>query len=131
MEENQDYRIPGLMTQKANYDYFKHITTLDSGAILVIATFLVKAFQNPNWPGLIVGAFICFVFSLLGSVMVMRWHVVWIAEEEFPEIRKKTSSKIKLIKLFSLITGIFGLALGMILLALFGVANMFKEVFIY
>jgi hypothetical protein len=35
-------------TLKTHYDLFKHLTTLDTGAIVILATFLTKL--NPNTP---------------------------------------------------------------------------------
>ena len=53
---------------KAVIDHFKHLTTLSSGFILVMATFIEKFFQTPDWQLLFVTSFVCFIFSALFSV---------------------------------------------------------------
>lgn len=57
--------------QKLVYDVFKHITTLSTGAILILVTFLEKFFKNPEWKWLIAASFVTFILSTISSVTAM------------------------------------------------------------
>jgi len=46
-----------LEGQKLFHDTFKHLTTLNTGSILILATFLEKFFKVPTWKILIPMAF--------------------------------------------------------------------------
>jgi Na+/H+ antiporter NhaC len=63
---------------KLGYDMFKHITTLSTGTIVVLATFLEKIFKNPSWQPLVIVTFVSLIFSLLcalGAMLYMVKHV--------------------------------------------------------
>jgi len=51
-------------------DYVKHLTTLSTGSILVIATFLEKLFARPHWKWAVIAALVGFLISVLGAVGV-------------------------------------------------------------
>ncbi len=57
--------------QKLIYDVFKHITTLSTGAILILVAFLEKFFKTPEWKGLIAASFIGFILATISSVIAM------------------------------------------------------------
>jgi hypothetical protein len=52
-------------TQKVVLDYVKHITTLDTAAIVLLTTLLEKIFLHPEWKPLVVIAMMGFLMSLL------------------------------------------------------------------
>jgi hypothetical protein len=56
---------------KAVIDYVKHITTLSTGSLLLLATFLEKIFVKPVWKPLIGVCFGFFVLSILGCVVML------------------------------------------------------------
>ena len=65
---NQDWHVSQGDHFKSMFDYLKHISTLATGSILLIATFLEKLFKQPlySWcVGLAVGAFF---ISLVASM---------------------------------------------------------------
>jgi hypothetical protein len=47
-------------------DYLKHLTTLSTGAILLMATFLEKLFAHPHWKLAAAGSLFFLLVSLLG-----------------------------------------------------------------
>lgn len=57
--------------QKLLYDAFKHLTTLSTGSILLLATFLEKFFKNPEWPALIAVALVGFIVSIVSAFITM------------------------------------------------------------
>lgn len=56
---------------KLYHDTFKQLTTLTTGSILLVATFLNSLFTNPQGRVLITLAFFCFITSTLSSVFLM------------------------------------------------------------
>jgi len=57
--------------RKLQHDSFKHLTTLSTGSILLLITFLEKVFIHPQWRSLIVIALAAFVLSILASIWMM------------------------------------------------------------
>jgi hypothetical protein len=56
---------------KSFYDLFKHITTISTGSIVLIITFLEKLFTNPAWKSLVAVSFGCLTFSVIASLITM------------------------------------------------------------
>lgn len=56
---------------KLFYDAFKHLTTLNTGSILLLATFLEKVFQKPVAREYFAIALGAFILSVLFSFIVM------------------------------------------------------------
>ena len=56
-------------------DHFKHLTTLSSGFILVMATMAEKLFKNPGWPILMAVSFLLFVVSIVASLMAQAYYI--------------------------------------------------------
>jgi hypothetical protein len=57
--------------QKLAYDSFKHLTTLSTGSILLLATFLKDVFKNPEWTQLVGWTFGLFMVTIVASLIVM------------------------------------------------------------
>lgn len=66
-EDNPDYRE----SMKLAFDFFKHLTTLSTGSVLLLVTFLDKLFQTPKCGSLVVWTVALFTFSTLGSIVGM------------------------------------------------------------
>ena len=54
-----------IEVQKTVFDYIKHITTLNTGSIVLLASLLEKIFPNPVWKIFIMISFSCFVLSVM------------------------------------------------------------------
>lgn len=65
-----------LETAKAQIDYCKHMTTLSTGSIILLATFMEKLFANPCWKPLVVVSFIGFLLSVVSSVTQHTMYVL-------------------------------------------------------
>ena len=71
-----DYRE----AMKLRFDFFKHLTTLSTGSLLLLVAFLEKLFQNPQWPSLIIWVISLLISSTLGSLVAMLVASVVIEE---------------------------------------------------
>jgi len=56
-------------------DYLKHLTTLSTGAILIIVAFLEKIFETPEWIALIAISLCGFFLCVLGALICIALHV--------------------------------------------------------
>ena len=57
--------------QKLGYDTVKHLTTLSSGTIIILATFLGDLFKVPEWKILVPCIFGLFTLSIILSIITM------------------------------------------------------------
>lgn len=73
-----DQVTPQIEHLKAASDHFKHITTLSSGFILVMATLLEKLFEQPAWRLLVPVAFVAFALAILLSVAAQAFFIDFI-----------------------------------------------------
>lgn len=64
------------------HDYLKHLTTLSSGSILIVATFLDRLFPKPAWKSLVAVAIISFLVSLTATVLLSTVMIVNLGEED-------------------------------------------------
>ena len=90
----EESRIPGYDPggeaefHKLWADYLKHITTLSTGSILLIATFLEKLFAQPRWKAAVLTSLLGFLASVLGStiglsgVVIRSKKLVWTKAED-------------------------------------------------
>ena len=56
---------------KLFYDLFKHVTTLSTGTIVVLATFIEKIFKSPVWLPLVVVTFAGLIVSVASALLAM------------------------------------------------------------
>ena len=64
-----------IESQKMVLDYLKHITTLDTGAMVLLTVLLEKFFQQPQWKFLVIAVFSSFVISILALTSALRSHL--------------------------------------------------------
>lgn len=72
--ERQRYTVSEKANEEANklfYDVFKHLTTLSTGSILILATLLETVFTSPQWLFLIIIALVSFIVSIVSAVRMM------------------------------------------------------------
>ncbi len=55
--------------QPIKFDYFKHLTTLSTGSILILVAFLEKVFTAPQIVLLAFFSIVCFAVCVVGSLM--------------------------------------------------------------
>jgi hypothetical protein len=56
---------------KTIYDFFKHLTTLSTGSILLMATLMERVFKSPVATGLVSISFVGFIVSIVSSLASM------------------------------------------------------------
>jgi|CXWL01.1.fsa_nt_gi hypothetical protein len=103
---------------KLFYDVFKHLTTLASGSILVLVTFLGRVGDQPAFKPLVAVSFIGFLSSSVASVVVMLSTARTIRrEEKTDQLPDKTGN-------FAYIVAVVGFAVGVFSLSIFGYRNL-------
>ena len=79
---------------KAIFDHLKHISTLATGSILLLATFLEKLFRQPNHPGLVSFAIAAFLVSVVASIVAYGSFVMNFPRDD-REFSNATVSKLE------------------------------------
>lgn len=102
---------------KLQYDIYKHLTTLSTGSILLLITFLDKLFAQPVWKGLVVVALCCLFASILTSFVVMNLMASQVREMEVDQrfVARNLTVIILALSTFSL---------GIVSLIIFAVKNL-------
>jgi hypothetical protein len=103
---------------KLQYDIYKHLTTLSTGSIILVVTFLEKLFKNPVWKGLVIASLVCLFLSIFGSFTVMNILASQIREMEADERYEKRHVTI-------IVTALVLFLLGIICLIIFASKNLF------
>jgi uncharacterized paraquat-inducible protein A len=108
-----------LERMKLLYDLNKHITTLATGILLLIAGLLEKVFKEPIWMLLAGAAFVSFAFCVALSVFAMLCFALYSRLTW----KKPTDPTDTGVKTFAVALMLF--ILGIILFTIFAVANLF------
>jgi hypothetical protein len=105
---------------KIGIDYLKHVTTLSTGSILLIATLLEKLFAKPLWRPLVVVSLIGFMSCVLCSTVSYTLSMATSFPGEYDGIDSSKSD---------VLGGIFvvlvwaSFAVGIVSLGLFAIRN--------
>src|SRR5687768_10984846 len=94
---------------KLQYDIYKHLTTLSTGSILLLITFLEKLFAKPVWKGLVLIALCCLFASILTSFIVMNLMASQVREMEVDQRFVKRNLTVIIIALGTFLLGIISL----------------------
>jgi len=57
--------------QRMEFDYFKHLTTLSTGVILIIVAFIEKVFTKPQMIPVAMISIFCFLVCVVGSLLAL------------------------------------------------------------
>lgn len=73
LEETADKFGLDRLTEGARmaYDWFKHLTTVSTGLLLLITALLRAFFPDPRWPLLVAVSLVAFLLAALASVLAM------------------------------------------------------------
>src|SRR5215212_9905047 len=107
---------------KAFIEYFKHLATLSTGSIVLIAAFLEKLFAQPLWKGVIVLSLIGFIVSILSTIIAYTVFVQYGFEEEEPNLPGWAA----FIGLIGILLTWMGFLTGIVSLAIFALKNLLK-----
>jgi hypothetical protein len=94
---------------KLRYDTYKHLTTLATGSILLLVTFLEKLFTRPLWKGLVIAAFCLFFLTIMASFFLMNMLVSFIREGEVGKRDEKLNLALTRVALISFLLGVVSL----------------------
>ncbi|SRR6266404_1551511 len=73
-KETKDYSAQDKAYEEGTklfYDLFKHMTTISTGSILILAAFLEKVFKNPVWEALVGVTFGGFILLVVTAILMM------------------------------------------------------------
>jgi hypothetical protein len=115
--QRRHYTVSERANEEANklyYDVFKHLTTLSTGSILILATFLESLFADPQWRVLIVVSLLSFVVSIVAAVLMMFFQAGAVLQLREAANRAEHTS-------FLITTGSF--LLGIISFVVFAIRN--------
>ncbi len=120
MEKEKKEEIPAynryLETKKLIYDSAKHMTTLNSGLIVILATFLASYLHQISKINffIVMCGFLCFAGSIFASIST----ITVLVHDPYPEINPNLNFDISFLSmLFAL--GLFGAGIFMIILSFF------------
>jgi superoxide dismutase len=124
--------------QKLQYDYFKYMTSLCTGSILIIIAFHEKVFEKLNYPALIGVSLSLIALSLFSALIVMANEgnlIMYITEmhsclitnqrdkEKGDKIEKKIDTAFRSINIFQK-TCLYGYMVGIVFLIIFVFFNL-------
>jgi hypothetical protein len=116
---------------KLIHDTLKQFTTISSGSILLLATFLGQVFDDPRLIIAVEVSFLAFGVAIIGSMIAMAAIAGLLGgEEAWGDIRARSAVKPVLrwehlytIRVAGIGAAYIGFALGMTALAAFGLVN--------
>lgn len=105
---------------KLLFEVYKHLTTLSSGSIVIICTFLEKFFKKAETLPVIIGSLLCFLFSILLSIYVMSRLAM---QQKVGYVNSRSVSV--LFRGLEFLSS-FAFILGVLLFAIFSILNLYK-----
>jgi hypothetical protein len=104
---------------KYSSEYLKHLSTLSTGAILWITTFLEKLSKTPAGKPMLAIALFAFMVSILSIVRNYTLHL-----RTFPGIKDEISESEKIQSGRAIFFAWLGFIIGVIVLSAFGMINL-------
>jgi hypothetical protein len=107
---------------KAFFEYLKHLATLSTGSIVLIATFLEKVSNHPQWKTAVVVSLFGFIVSVICSIVyysLALYYFPGVAELEDGSHWGKAMT-------FSLVTAWIGMLIGLVSLSIFAIKNLLQ-----
>lgn len=120
MPKPEDLERRRLESHKLVFELFKHLTTLATGAVLIVVAFLERAFRDPAHRGLAVAAAACLLVSTVCSLLMMFSNASSVRAEDVPESGTGCGAAINA----ALVGSPIFFVLGLLLLALFAFLNL-------
>jgi hypothetical protein len=109
-----------LASYSQEQDFMKHLATLSTGSIVLLATFLEKLFNNPLWKPLVALALAGFTISILGTVL---WQLLSILHVSAARSRR-AGLVAPIVTLPTIVAALGGFVVGVGSLALFAIRNL-------
>ena len=97
-------------------DYLKHLTTLSTGSLILIVTFIEKIFLHPEWKVLVAVAIGALLVSIVSAVLAMT---AFVGAIHYPP-----EGSLKLLGASGLVGTWLGFLVGMTSLTVFAIRNL-------
>lgn len=114
MTENSNSDSNKIDRYKSLYEYLKHLTTLSTGSIVLLSTFLEKILKAKKWEFLIIAAIVALLFSVVCSTITYSLLII-----DFPGRKSTEKEWEKIVGGLSLIGAWSGFLIGISSLAIF------------
>lgn len=121
-KEQLEFKKQQAERLKVVIDYFKHLTTLSTWAILLIAAFVEKVFPAALWKPLTAISLISFLAAIIGGIMGFSCCITVFP----PRSKKGLSGFDKFIGISGIILAWGGFIVGIASLAIFATKNLLK-----
>lgn len=109
-----------LESYRAERDFYKHLTTLSTGSVILIATFLEKVFPNPEWTELVNVSLSGFAVSVVGCAVMYALSVL----DTDSELSLHTQMPTRWVGWLPITAGLGGFFVGIASLAAFAIHNL-------
>lgn len=110
-----DEKISRFELLKLSFDWCKHVSTLSTGSLLLMVTFLEKLKAQPSWKFLLPIALLGFVAAILGTLAVQLEHLITEDYDAKPTFLGK----------FGMRATPFGFLVGIVFVLVFALKNLF------
>ena len=111
-----------LASYSQEQDFMKHLGTLSTGSIVLLATFLERLFSNPLWKPVVVVALAGFTASILGTV---GWHLLSILHVSAVRARR-SGLVMPSVSIPVIGASLGGFVVGVVALAAFAIRNLVR-----
>ena len=109
-----------LESYRAERDFYKHLTTLSTAAVILIATFLDKVFPNPEWRDLVNISLSGFAISVVGCAVMYALAVL----DTDSELSLHKQMPTRWVWWLPITAGLGGFFVGIAALAAFAIHNL-------
>ncbi|MEA2764493.1 MAG: hypothetical protein QOK07_897 [Gemmatimonadaceae bacterium] len=109
-----------LESYRAERDFYKHLTTLSTASVVLIATFLVKVFPNPEWKELVNVSMSGFAVSVVGCAVMYALAVL----DTDSELSLHKQMPTRWVSWLPITAGLGGFFVGIATLAAFAIHNL-------
>ncbi len=109
-----------LESYRAERDFYKHLTTLSTASVVLIATFLVKVFPNPEWKELVDVSLSGFAVSVVGCAVMYALAVL----DTDSELSLHAQMPTRWVGWLPITAGLGGFFVGIASLAAFAIHNL-------
>jgi len=109
-----------LESYRAERDFYKHLTSLSTASVVLIATFLEKVFPNPEWRELIGVSLGAFAISVVGCAIMYALAVL----DTDSELSLHKQMPTRWVSWLPISAGLGGFFVGIASLAAFAIENL-------
>jgi hypothetical protein len=109
-----------LESYRAERDFYKHLTTLSTASVVLIATFLVRVFPDPEWKELVNVSLSGFAVSVVGCAVMYALSVL----DTDSELSLHKQMPTRWVSWLPMTAGLGGFFIGIATLAAFAIHNL-------